>query len=228
MVWLVDLYIFASTYYILPLKHDTLQALAVVTEIGAELPNYKILNKAFSAEDTSLLSKYLKDLYDLNWSPAIATKFRAEKNENLHPKLVKIFIRNLVEDLETSQLEKETLSQKMNATKAQQARRDQEIIEERAATSRALTEVTAQTTQIAETEKALADARARIAELERENRSFHGQKREREGDGDVVPEEPAIGNDGQTDASETFGQSLKKARRTLRPRTSGASSMVPS
>ncbi|KAE9974378.1 hypothetical protein EG328_003893 [Venturia inaequalis] len=227
MDWLVDLYIFASTYNISPLRHDTLHALAVVTEIGGELPNHRILNKAFSANSTSQLSKYLKDVYDLNWSPTIATNFKAEKNEQLHSEVVEIFLRNLVEDLETSQMEKETLSQRMNATKAKQDKRNREIIEELADSGRVLTQANAQATQIAETEKALADAKARIAELEKENTFYQGQKRARE-DGDMVPEGSVRGNDGQLDASEMFSQSLKKPRRTLRPKTSGASNIAPS
>ncbi|RDI79576.1 hypothetical protein Vi05172_g10488 [Venturia inaequalis] len=227
MDWLVDFYIFASTYDISPLQRDILQALAVVTEIGGELPNHRILNKAFSANSTSKLSKYLKDVYDLNWSPAVATSFKAEKNEQLHSEVVEIFLRNLVEDLETSQMEKETLSQRMNATEAKQDKRNRNFFEELADSSRALTEANAQATQIAETEKALADARARIAELEKENTFYQGQKRARE-DGDMVPEGSVRGNDGQLDASEMFSQPLKKPRRTLRPKTSGASNIAPS
>ncbi|KAE9976925.1 hypothetical protein BLS_001776 [Venturia inaequalis] len=227
MDWLVDFYIFASTYDISPLQRDILQALAVVTEIGGELPNHRILNKAFSANSTSKLSKYLKDVYDLNWSPAVATSFKAEKNEQLHSEVVEIFLRNLVEDLETSQMEKETLSQRMNATEAKQDKRNRNFFEELADSSRALTEANAQATQIAETEKALADAKARIAELEKENTFYQGQKRARE-DGDMVPEGSVRGNDGQLDASEMFSQPLKKPRRTLRPKTSGASNIAPS
>lgn len=227
MDWLVDFYIFASTYDISPLQRDILQALAVVTEIGGELPSYKILNKAFSANSTSLLSGYLKQVYDLNWSPAVATNFKAEKNEQLHSEVLEIFLRNLVGDLKTSQIQKENLSQRMNAIKATQDKRDRKIMEELADATKALTNANAQTTQIAEIEKSLANARARIAELEEENTFYQGQKRARE-DGDMVPGESARGNDGQRDASEMLRHYLKKTRRTLHAKTSGTSNIAPS
>ncbi|TLD39248.1 hypothetical protein E2P81_ATG00235 [Venturia nashicola] len=114
------------------------------------------------------------------------------------------------------------MSQKVNATKAKQTKRNKEIIEELAATSRALTKAKSQVIKITETEKALADARARIAELEKEKIVVQSQKRPREDDSEVAPGESAGRNDGELDASKMFRQSLK------RPRTSEASNTGPS
>jgi hypothetical protein len=227
---LVDLYIFAWSYEIENLKHDILQALSLVIQVGRQLPDLKILNKAFSANPTSQLSTYLKDVYDINWSASIAAKFKAASNENLHSGVVDILVRNLVEDLETSQMEKENLSQTMEVTKAKQALKDKQIINELAKNNKALAEAKAQISkkeqaaqkeketrdQLAKAKKALTEAQAKISQLEKDRVTTSTQKRAR-------VEHDEIATCEEIDTSEAFRQSLKRPCRTLRPRTSGVS-----
>lgn len=218
MDWLVDLYTFAHTYDIHNLKIDTLQALEIVLQVGEELPNYKILNKAFSVNryPGSLLSKYLKDLYDINWSPAIATNLTAAKNESLHSEVVDILVRNLMEDLETSQLERENLSQ--------QTQRDKQLTKELAEARKALAEANARVAKQEPTQRVKEDQAQLVngekAELEKENVFNRSQKRARNDDGEMVPKDKATGIDGAgLDASEVSRQSLKRPRCPLRPKT---------
>lgn len=242
MHWLVDLYEFASTFSIQALELDIVQAIGIAMKVARELPGLDVLNKAVSANPESLLARYLKDVYDLNWSLTIATKLKVAKSESwMHSEVVDIIVRNLVEDLETSQLEKENLSQEINVTKTKQAKRDKAIIRELGETTKALAAANAQIArqkptqkdkeaqiQLAKAKKALADAQTKIAQLEEEKSLTQSQKRAREDDGEMVAAGSARSLDGGLDASEIFRQSLKKPRRTLRSRTSGASSTLPS
>lgn len=211
MDWLIDLYTFAHSYDIHNSKIDTLQALEIVLQIGGELPNYKILNKAFPANryPGSLLSKYLKDLYDINWSPTTATKLTAVKNESLHSEVVDILVRNLMEDLQTSQLERENLSQ--------QTQRDEQIIKEPAEARKAEAEANARVAKQEPTQRDKEDQAQLVngekAELEKENILSRSQKRARDEDGERVPKDKVTGIDGaELDASEVLRQSLNRPR----------------